>query len=90
LDWSLDQSLSQEALCKALVTHCPEIHHSDQGVQYAANRYVELLQAHAHRLTAVSSVGILPPKQAFSGFDLFPLQPMVTAQQLISASGELP
>jgi putative transposase len=46
LDWSLDQSLTQEALCKALETHCPEIHHSDQGVQYAANRYVELLQGH--------------------------------------------
>jgi putative transposase len=38
LDRSLDQSLTQEALCKALETHCPEIHHSDQGVQYAANR----------------------------------------------------
>jgi transposase InsO family protein len=46
LDWSLDQTLTQEALCKALETHCPEIHHSDQGVQYAANRYVELLQGH--------------------------------------------
>ena len=42
LERSLDQSLTQEALCKALETHCPEIHHSDQGVQYAANRYVEL------------------------------------------------
>jgi putative transposase len=42
----LDQTFTQEALCKALETHCPEICHSDQGVQYAANRYVELLQGH--------------------------------------------
>ena len=51
LDWSLDQSLTQEALCKALQTHCPEIHHSDQGVQYAANRYVEILQGHAVQIS---------------------------------------
>lgn len=51
LDRSLDQSLTQEALCKALETHCPEIHHSDQGVQYAATRYVELLQAHAVQIS---------------------------------------
>lgn len=51
LDRSLDQSLTQEALCKALETHCPEIHHSDQGVQYAANRYVELLQGHAVQIS---------------------------------------
>jgi transposase InsO family protein len=51
LDWSLDQSLTQEALCKALETHCPEIHHSDQGVQYAANRYVELLQGQAVQIS---------------------------------------
>jgi putative transposase len=31
--------------------HCPEIHHSDQGVQYAANRYVELLQGHAVQIS---------------------------------------
>lgn len=43
-DRSRDQSLTQEALCKALATHGPEIHPSDQGVHYAANRYVELLQ----------------------------------------------
>lgn len=51
LDWSLDQSLTQEALCKALQTHCPQIHHSDQGVQYAANRYVEILQGHAVQIS---------------------------------------
>ena len=51
LDRSLDQSLTQEALCKALETRCPEIHHSDQGVQYAANRYIELLQGHAVQIS---------------------------------------
>jgi len=51
LDRSLDQSLTQEALCKALEKRCPEIHHSDQGVQYAANRYIELLQGHAVQIS---------------------------------------
>src|SRR6266536_5975606 len=36
LDRSLDQTLTLTALQKALKTHCPEIHHSDQGLQYAA------------------------------------------------------
>jgi transposase InsO family protein len=39
----LDQSLTIEALCKALETHRPEIHHSDQGVQYAATEYTTIL-----------------------------------------------
>lgn len=56
LDRSLDQSLTQEALGKALETRCPEIHHSDQGVQYAANRYVELLQGHAVQIS-MAAVG---------------------------------
>jgi putative transposase len=51
LDRALDQSLTQIALCKALETHCPEIHHSDQGVQYAAHRYIELLQRHAVQIS---------------------------------------
>ena len=40
----LDQSLTLTALRKALRAHVPKTHHSDQGVQYAANAYVELLQ----------------------------------------------
>lgn len=40
----LDQSLSIRALERALSTHTPKIHHSDQGVQYAANDYVALLE----------------------------------------------
>lgn len=47
--WCLDSSLSSDlavrALRQALQRHCPQMHHSDQGVQYAATGYVELLQA---------------------------------------------
>lgn len=42
----LDQSLTMTALQRALSTHVPHIHHSDQGVQYAANDYVDLLNKH--------------------------------------------
>ncbi len=41
---TLDHSLTLEALQRALRTHCPEIHHSDQGVQYAAAAYTAELQ----------------------------------------------
>ena len=42
----LDQSLTLTALRQALRAHEPKIHHSDQGVQYAANAYIGLLQQH--------------------------------------------
>lgn len=42
---SLDQSLTLRALEQALTHHTPEIHHSDQGVQYAATAYTARLQA---------------------------------------------
>jgi len=42
---SLDQSLTLRALGQALAHHTPEIHHSDQGVQYAATAYTARLQA---------------------------------------------
>lgn len=46
--WELAHHLTEElpkaALLRALSTHRPEIHHSDQGVQYAANGYTDLLQ----------------------------------------------
>jgi putative transposase len=42
---SLDQSLTLRALEQALAQHTPEIHHSDQGVQYAATAYTGRLQA---------------------------------------------
>jgi putative transposase len=41
----LTEGLTQAALVRALATHRPEIHHSDQGVQYAAGGYVGLLEA---------------------------------------------
>jgi putative transposase len=43
---SMDQSLTLSALHKGLERRRPEIHHSDQGVQYAANEYVALLKQH--------------------------------------------
>jgi putative transposase len=47
--WALSRSLSQEltllALHRALAQHTPGIHHSDQGIQYAAPQYIQTLQA---------------------------------------------
>jgi transposase InsO family protein len=46
--WELSRQLSQElpkaALVRALRSARPEIHHSDQGVQYVADGYTELLR----------------------------------------------
>lgn len=46
--WHLARGLGEEltltALQRALQQRCPEIHHSDQGLHYAATRYVELLK----------------------------------------------
>jgi len=46
LSRSLDQALALTALRGALESRVPEIHHSDQGVQYAAHEYIHLLQSH--------------------------------------------
>jgi transposase InsO family protein len=58
--WHLSRSLEQEltltALQRALSQHRPEIHHSDQGVQYAATDYVALLQAHQVQIS-MAAVG---------------------------------
>jgi putative transposase len=51
LDRSLDQSLTLTALQKALQNHCPEIHHSDQGLQYAATDYTDLLKQHGIQIS---------------------------------------
>lgn len=40
---NLTEDLTRTALERALAQRRPEIHHSDQGVQYAATRYVERL-----------------------------------------------
>lgn len=42
---SLEQELTLTALRQALESYTPLIHHSDQGLQYAATEYVELLKA---------------------------------------------
>jgi putative transposase len=42
---ALDQALTLRALGRALRGRHPEMHHSDQGVQYAATAYVERLTA---------------------------------------------
>jgi putative transposase len=52
----LDQELTLAALRKALERGRPEIHHSDQGVQYAAMAYVDLLKARKVRIS-MASVG---------------------------------
>lgn len=44
LSRSLEQGLTLAALERALVIGTPEMHHSDQGVQYAAAAYVERLR----------------------------------------------
>ena len=48
--WHLGRNLSQDltlvALRRALSRHQPAIHHSDQGVQYAATAYVQTLADH--------------------------------------------
>jgi len=41
---NLDGSLTQVALTRALTNHRPEIHHSDQGIQYAMPEYIDHLQ----------------------------------------------
>jgi len=45
LSRSLDRHLTLKALHRALASgHCPLIHHSDQGLQYACKNYTDLLK----------------------------------------------
>lgn len=53
---NLDQTLTLAALERALAGATPEIHHSDQGVQYAATAYVARLQQLGVRLS-MAAVG---------------------------------
>jgi putative transposase len=53
---SLEQGLTLTSLEAALGRGSPEIHHSDQGVQYAATAYVEMLIA-AGAAISMASVG---------------------------------
>jgi transposase InsO family protein len=45
LSRTLEQDLTLTALKRALAQRTPEIHHSDQGIQYAATAYTDLLRA---------------------------------------------
>jgi putative transposase len=51
LSRSIDQQLTLEALQMALQQFIPQIHHSDQGVQYACFAYVDLLKFHAVQIS---------------------------------------
>jgi transposase InsO family protein len=53
----LDQELILTALRAAIETLTPEIHHSDQGVQYAAHAYTNLLKEHSVQIS-MAAVGI--------------------------------
>jgi putative transposase len=52
----LDQELTLVALKRALEGGCPKVHHSDQGVQYAATAYVEMLTSRGVKIS-MASVG---------------------------------
>jgi transposase InsO family protein len=60
IGWNLDRSLYTELALSALTMALEErgnekmpglIHHSDQGVQYASNEYIECLEAHGIRIS---------------------------------------
>jgi transposase InsO family protein len=51
LSYGLGEELALAALHQALARGCPTIHHSDQGVQYAATAYVAVLAAHGIRIS---------------------------------------
>jgi putative transposase len=56
LSRTLDQELSLGALRMGLSRHQPQIHHSDQGIQYAARAYTDLLNEH-HIYISMAAVG---------------------------------
>ena len=56
LSWRATQDLTLTALHKALKHHpAPEIHHSDQGSQYAAKAYVKLLRDNGTQISMAAS-----------------------------------
>ena len=60
LDRSLEGALTLVALRRALGRGRPEIHHSDQGVQYAATAYTELLAGEG---IAISMAAVGKPEE---------------------------
>jgi len=55
-----DQNLTLYTLQQALVHHCPEIHHSDQGIHYAFKNYIQLLK---DRQVLISMAGVGKPEE---------------------------
>ena len=62
--WNLSRSLGQDltlvALHRALANHVPQIHHSDQGIQYAAPAYLQALQQAG---VAISMAAVGEPRE---------------------------
>jgi putative transposase len=56
LSRSLDQPLTLLALQMSLQAHAPQIHHSDQGIQYASDAYVNLLKSYEIQIS-MAAVG---------------------------------
>jgi len=81
----LGEALPLAALERALTQRHPEIHHSDQGVQYAAHGYVDRLLA-ASVQVSMSDVG-KPTQNAFAERFMRTLkEEMVSPQMTSSAS----
>ena len=59
--WHISQHLTQSLTLKPLETalgqSVPEIHHSDQGVQYLSNAYISLLRHHGNLEISVARRG---------------------------------
>jgi len=64
LSRSLSEGLTLDALRCALMFRQPEIHHSDQGIQYAATTYTQLLQAKDIRISMAAQGA--PTENAFA------------------------
>jgi transposase InsO family protein len=67
--WHLTRHVTEEVTCtalhRALAVHpAPEIHHSDQGMQYASARSIELLHQ-AHIQSRMAAVGC-PTQNAYA------------------------
>ena len=64
LSRQLCEDLTQTALRRALLGRRPQIHHSDQGVQYAASGYVDLLKRNGIQIS-MAAVGC-PTQNAYA------------------------
>jgi putative transposase len=55
LSRNLDVRLSLEALQQGLKERPPQIHHSDQGIQYAAREYIQILEQHGVQISMAAA-----------------------------------